>query len=293
MKITNRTGLPPPLVAMLTKEYYSKGDSEYSATGLIEPPRIKLLRERYKDQIESDVVDMMWSFLGTALHARLEELDLEALGLTSYIKEERLFAEVNGIRISGAIDLQEKAPVGIIISDYKYTSAYSVIYGKEEWVAQLNIYKWFVEKVKGERVVALRICAFLRDHSKHDARGNYPAEPIVEIDLPVWSFEKADAYVKERLNLHLEAAMADATGGALPPCTDAERWMTEEVFAVKREGRKTAIKLYNSMEEATARAVEEKGYVETRKGTPRRCEGNYCKVAQWCDQYQSEKREEL
>jgi hypothetical protein len=64
--------------------------------------------------------------------------------------------------------------------------------------------------------------------------------------------------------------------------------MSETTFAVKREGRKTAIRVFKTIEEATTLAEKEKGYVETRLGEPRRCAGNYCGVAKWCGQYQGE-----
>jgi len=57
---------------------------------------------------------------------------------------------------------------------------------------------------------------------------------------------------------------------------------------VKREGRKTAIRLFETREEADELAVKEKGYVEERPAEPKRCTGNYCSVAQWCEQYQGE-----
>jgi heme-degrading monooxygenase HmoA len=61
--------------------------------------------------------------------------------------------------------------------------------------------------------------------------------------------------------------------------------MSETMYAVKREGRKTAIRVFKSMEEATQLAEKEKGYVETRLGEPKRCTGNYCGVNQWCSQF--------
>jgi hypothetical protein len=64
--------------------------------------------------------------------------------------------------------------------------------------------------------------------------------------------------------------------------------MSETTYAVKRDGRKTAIRLFKSIDEANELAMKEKGYVETRLGEPKRCTGNYCGVAQWCDQYQAE-----
>jgi hypothetical protein len=94
---------------------------------------------------------MLWSLLGSALHVVMER------GETSgWIKEERLFAEVDGVSISGAIDLQEEGESGITIYDYKFTSAWAVMQEKEEWTQQLNIYKWLVETVKQRKVVGLK-----------------------------------------------------------------------------------------------------------------------------------------
>jgi hypothetical protein len=57
---------------------------------------------------------------------------------------------------------------------------------------------------------------------------------------------------------------------------------------VKREGRKTAIRVFKTIEEATELAEKEKGYVETRQGEYTRCAENFCGVAKWCAQYQGE-----
>jgi len=64
--------------------------------------------------------------------------------------------------------------------------------------------------------------------------------------------------------------------------------MTETKYAVKRDGRKTAIRVLDDKEEARILADSEKGYVEVRPGEPKRCTGNFCGVAQWCKQYQGE-----
>ena len=64
--------------------------------------------------------------------------------------------------------------------------------------------------------------------------------------------------------------------------------MSETTYATKREGRKTAIRVFKTLEEATELAEKEKGYVETRKGEPKRCTGDFCGVSKWCKQYQGE-----
>jgi hypothetical protein len=159
---------------------------------------------------------------------------------------------------------------------------------KEEWVQQLNIYKWLVETVKRKKVCGLKICAFIRDFSRHEKKDGYPIANIVNIDIPMWDSVTTETYIRERLEMHRNAKMAHDFGEELQPCSDEERWQSETIYAVKRDGRKTAIRVFKTIEEATELAEKEKGYVETRKGEPKRCTGNFCGVAQWCEQYQGE-----
>jgi len=284
MQVTNVHNLPEPLVTLARREYYSKGAAQYSVTEIMSPPKIRRMREKYDDQIVTDVSQMLWSLLGSALHVVMER------GETSgWIKEERLFAEVDGVSISGAIDLQEEGESGITIYDYKFTSAWAVMQEKEEWTQQLNIYKWLVETVKQRKVVGLKICALVRDYSKHDLREAYPAAPICIVDVPLWDSVKTEMYIRERLEMHRESKMRADFEEDLQNCSNEERWMSETTFAVKKEGRKTAIRVFKTKEMAAALAEKEKGYVETRLGEPKRCTGDFCGVSQWCAQYQGER----
>lgn len=283
MQVTNVHNLPEPLVTLARREYYSKGAAQYSVTEIMSPPKIRRMREKYDDQIVVDVSQMLWSLLGSALHVVMERGET-----AGWIQEERLFTEVDGVTISGAIDLQEEGEGGVTIYDYKYTSAWAVMQEKEEWAQQLNIYKWLVETVKQRKVVGLKICAMVRDYSKHDLREAYPAAPICVIDVPLWDSVKTEMYIRERLEMHRESKMRADFEEDLQNCSNEERWMSETTFAVKREGRKTAIRVFKTIEEATDLAEKEKGYVETRLGEPKRCTGDFCRVSQWCAQYQGE-----
>ena len=284
MKVTNVHNVPQPLVTLAEGKYYSKGKSDYSVTELMSPPRVQRLRSQKDDEIVQDVSEMLWPLLGSALHVVMER------GETSgWRSEERLFTEVDGAVISGAIDLQEDTPDGVGIVDYKFTSAWAVMNDKIEWEQQLNVYKWLVERVKSKPVKSLRICALIRDFSRHDVnREGYPKAPIHMVEIPMWDAVKAEAYVRERLEMHRHSKMAADFDEQLPECSPEERWMSETTYAVKREGRKTAIRVFKTIDEANELAAKEKGYVETRLGEPKRCTGNYCGVAQWCDQYQAE-----
>lgn len=289
MKITNKFGVPQPLVTLASREYYSKGASQYSVTELMSPPRIRRLRDKHNEDIEQDVSDMLWQLLGSALHVVMERGETEGWRM-----EERLFTQVDGVTISGQIDLQEVTPRGVIITDYKFTSAWAVMQDKIEWEQQLNIYKWLVETVKKEKVAGLRICALVRDFSRHDTREGYPDSPIHMVDIPMWDAVKTETYIRERLDLHRESRVNADFGETLPECSPEDRWMSDTIYAVMRDGRKTAIRVFKDESEAQSCASEEakkgKGnvFIETRPAEPKRCTGNFCGVAQWCDQYQGE-----
>jgi hypothetical protein len=288
MKITNKYNVPETLMALATKEYYSKGKADFSVTEIISPPQIQRLRKKHYEQIEQDVSDMLWSLLGSALHVVAERGQTE-----NHITEERLHVEIEGVVLSGAIDLQKTTESGIVITDYKFTSAWAIRQDKFEWEAQQNIYAWLVSKAKNEKVSGVQICALIRDWSRREAavKADYPPAPIQVLELPLWPLEKTEAYIRERLEAHRNAKVADDWGDALPECTEEERWIRTTQYAVKREGRKTAIRVLDSEEEAKELAEKEKGFVEIRKGEAIRCVNNFCGVNQWCSQYQKEKSE--
>ena len=284
MKITNKYNVPETLMALATKEYYSKGKADFSVTEIISPPQIQRLRKKHYEQIEQDVSDMLWSLLGSALHVVAERGQTE-----NHITEERLHVEIDGVVLSGAIDLQKTTESGIVITDYKFTSAWAIRQDKFEWEAQQNIYAWLVSKAKNEKVVGVQICALIRDWSRREAavKADYPPAPIQVLELPLWPLEKTEAYIRERLEAHRNAKVADDWGDELPECTEEERWIRTTQYAVKREGRKTAIRVLDSEEEAKELAEKEKGFVEIRKGEAIRCTNNFCGVNQWCSQYQN------
>lgn len=292
MKITNKFGIPETLVALASRDYYSKGSSDYSVTEIISPPRIQRLRRKHFEEIEQDASDMIWMLLGTALHVVAERSEI-----SGHTNEERLSAGINGVILSGAIDLQKDEDDGITITDYKFTSAWALMHDKPEWEQQQNIYKYLVERVKKKPVKGLKICALIRDWSRRDAQNKpeYPQAPIQMVDIPMWTFDRTEAFIKERLEIHRDSKVNADWNEELPPCSDEERWVRPTTYAVKKEGRKTAIRVFEEQGEAEALLKEmpekDKGFIEIRKGEAVRCTGNFCGVSQWCSQFQNEKEQ--
>lgn len=159
--------------------------------------------------------------------------------------------------------------------------------GKEiddSWMAQLNIYAYLFRHI-GFSVKALKIVAILKDWSKMQVEqgSDYPKEPIVVINVPVWSDVDCLKYIQERVALH-EAARVSKDDD-LPECTAEERWCRPTKFALMKKGNKRAVKLYATSFEAEVALGDKKDhYVEKRPGESVRC-GNYCDGAEFCNQY--------
>lgn len=286
--LTNKHGLPQTLVNLARRDTYTRGAARISVTELIGSPRIRIMRGRHRDEIITDVSEQLWSLVGRALHSVVE------MGADEdHLPEERLFAEIMGWKISGGIDLQrtgvdEDGVTTVVLSDYKFTSAWAVMNPKLDWERQLNCYAWLVEAVKGWKVEGLAINAIVRDWSRHEAkrRDDYPKAAMAVLPQRLWSMEEREAYINERVRVHQDAERRDAWNEALPECSDDERWFRPGKLAVVKDGRMRALKLFEAheIEAAQAYADENKARVEARPGQNTRCE-EFCPVSQWCEQW--------
>ena len=91
--------------------------------------------------------------------------------------------------------------------------------------------------------------------------------------------EQAQEYLAERVRVHQLAREV------LPECSPAERWAKPDRWALMKDGRKSAVKLFD--DQTVARDVLElagKGHsVVKRPGASTRC-AFYCNAAPFCDQ---------
>ena len=270
-------------------------------TSLIDSPKVRIMKEHFDDQMEIDAVDMVWSLFGTAVHSILETSHDNAPIDQTIITEERLFTNVNGWRLSGAIDRQEIVDGLVSIFDYKVTSMWSLVFDKIEWHRQLNCYAYLVEKVKGIKVKDINICVIARDWNKRKAEQDrsLPQSPIQVKNIPLWSFEDREKYIKERIKEHQEAQIAYDLDGDFGLCSNDERWQKERYICSNEEGQKRALRVLNSEKEAkeyidwhneTDKAYNKKSKldIEIRSGEYTRCKGNYCSVAEFCNQYKGD-----
>jgi hypothetical protein len=99
-------------------------------TDLIRPPFIRWLEALHQDELEEPVEARLFSLYGSSAHAVLER----ACGPEDFA-EERVFLEVEGVRVSGKFDLLEADGT---LNDFKLTSVYSMKEARRgeklEWV---------------------------------------------------------------------------------------------------------------------------------------------------------------
>ena len=296
MKYVNNKGLSPLIAGFIesSMKRYSAGDSDYSTTTLIDAPRPVYLKREHFDEIEKDVSDMMAAFIGNAIHDYLEQL---AEG-TDHIVEKRLFAEIDGKKISGCIDILEFIKSGLYkVGDYKTTKVWAVTLKPEDtfrkWEEQLNINAWLCHKNGIEVCESAFIEAFFMDFQKGRAgTGLYPKVHQKRYEFKLWSLEEQEAFVRERILLHEEAKEL------LPYCTEKEMWKDNE-WKLFKKGRKTAVKKEYGQKDIEAYARGKKilrpdgtlinGYsIECIQGEYKRCK-EYCDGAAFCEQWKENK----
>ncbi len=281
MKITNKFNLPQSIVNAVSFNGHKKGTG-YSVTEILKPVKVIHLTERHIDEIEEDCSERIWALLGSAVHTVLERgADKNSLN------EQFMTSEIDGVQLSGTPDLLDADGN---LSDYKITSAWSVVYGSrlKEWTEQLNVYIWLF-KQHGFEVKKANIIAIFRDWSEMKAMqsDNYPKSTVQTIPVEIWTAEKQLEFIKAKLT---DIVCAKAfTDDELPDCTAEQMWQKEDVYAVMKKGRKSAVKLFEKEDEANALVKEGKGdEVVKRCGERTRCE-KYCSVNAFCKQFKEYK----
>jgi CRISPR/Cas system-associated exonuclease Cas4 (RecB family) len=282
MNYTNKYNLPIGIFEAISKDNYDYISNSISVTRLIDSPKIQLLKEFHKDDIETDISEGLWRLLGSSVHYVLGNIDSKNM-----LKEERLSCEIDGVNIVGRIDSYNGRDKSL--HDYKVTSVWSVIYaginGKKEWENQLNCYAWLL-KMSGFEVDKLYVNAILRDWSKREAQKNsdYPQIPFVIIPINKWDEDKTETYITERLMLHTNTDGIDIDN---LDCSPEERWEEPTTYAVYKKNKsgnwyKRADRVFKTFDEAINYCNNSGNKIKIRQGIDKRC-SEYCDVKRWCN----------
>ena len=275
---TNKHFYPDWVCNLLQYNPYSRGTqpSDISATQLIDSPQVLKLRKEHRDEIVEDVSDRIWAIYGSAVHAIVEAANLSSGNI---LTEKRLYHKYGEHIVTGQYDVYDMQSK--ILYDFKTVSSWSLIKGaKESWVNQLNVLADLMRKNDWE-VKGLAIAALGRNWEERTSKTNksYPDKALMMYEIPMWDELNTQVYIEKRLQAHFFNE---------PICIPEEKWQTEEKWAVMKNGRSRAVKLFDSEFEANEFLVVQKDQdklrLEHRPGHDMRCD-RYCNVNQFCKQY--------
>lgn len=287
MKLTNKNNFPEALVRAVENDPYNRGDSDYSVTQLLKPPRQVALERLYGADLTEDVEDRLWSLYGQVVHTILERAN------EADLVEKRFKATFNtkyGPKtVSGQVD--NHSLVYGLLTDWKFTSSWGFKLGQPvdpSWVAQLNMLAEILTENQ-ITVESLRIVGLLRDWSKLEAKrtADYPKKGVITVPIERWSREQARSFIELRLNLHEDAK--NAAEHELPHCSPDERWAKPDIWAVMKG--QTAMRGGLCLTEEIAKNLSDRNpgtRIQFRPGVSTKCE-NYCKVSEVCSQFKKMK----
>lgn len=286
MKYTNKHNFPSYIQEWLENDSYDYDKNTISATRLLQPAKVYALTEQNSEKLEIDISDIIASRYGTAIHDSFEKVKL-----SNCIQEQRLKTKIEGKTLTGKFDILHKVNNTLYeLIDIKSTSVWSYIYGskEEDYIKQLSIYRFLAERNGIDVVEKAKIILVFTDWSSSKARNDssYPQTRIAEKEITLWSTEQTEKWILERIELFKQTLSLKEKD--MPECTDEELWATPDTFAVMKEGRKTAVRVFNNEFEAQKLACsEQKYFIERRKGQVKRCK--YCLVSGFCEQYKNMK----
>lgn len=281
MKVSNRLNLPAAFVnAVSTARHNAAGC--FSATTLNKGAKEIILTDRHFDEIEVDAADSVWAVWGTAVHALLESQP------DNNFHEEYFKVSVSNSYVTGQVDSYDME--NGVINDWKTASVWKVQFNDfKDWRAQGLTYAWLLQQ-SGLEVKKCRFVALLKDYSKTKAKtdSSYPQSPvfIYEFDVTAADMEETAARILTKVQEIESAYKLD--DDAIEPCSAEERWADGEKWAVMKNGRKTAVKVFDNQLDADAMAGEMGNayYVEHRPAISRKC-GEYCNCKDFCNFYKA------
>lgn len=281
MKVTNKMNLPAAFVnAVSVRKHNAPGC--FSATTLNKGAKEIILTDRHFDELETDAAENVWAIWGTAVHALLESQP------DNNFHEEYFKVPVSKSFVTGQVDSYDME--NAIINDWKTASVWKVLKNDfNDWQKQGLTYAWLLTQ-QGLEVKRCRFVALLKDHSKTKARldPSYPQSPVFIYQFDVTA-EMLAATTNRIISKVQEIESAyEMDDDKIEPCSPDERWADPETWAVMKNGRKSAVKLFDKAADADACAGDMGNayYVEHRPGGSKKC-AEYCACKEFCSYYKS------
>lgn len=314
MNYTNTTNIALPLAVFLASDDYDYHPNTISATSLMKSTRQYVLSKRVKpSEAFIDISSLVASSLGTAIHASIEkawlspnlpslltrlghpksvtqnivinpteeQLNENPLAIPVYM-EIRTFKKIAGHTVSGMFDFVGDGKV----NDFKSTSVYTWIYQSkvEDYTTQMSIYRLLNPEIITKDTAVVHY--IFTDWSRVSAQRTkgYPPSRILTQEIPLWSTDKTEKYIKGKL--HAIDKYIDAPESEIPLCTSKELWRKEDSWKYYANPAKMgrATKNFTSSAEASKKFVADgsKGVIVHVPGKVMAC--NYCPAFSVCKQ---------
>jgi hypothetical protein len=314
--ITNKTNIPDLMYERLKKRSYTCSiESFLTGSQLSLNKKQFYFKNKYKNAIISDAVDMVPSMIGTAIHAHMEEIEKPG-----DIVEVRYSIDVLGKTLSAQLDHYR----GGVLSDYKVVKAWNKqhrlemlnegILNHDPYVLQANFNAYLLRK-NGHPVNKARLIFLYKDYDPYVFKSGYPESISEEEEIELWEdqiiLDKLEEIVKDLSNID-ESTIQQYL------CSPEERWNSDTCYCLKKVGSSRALPktIFKTFEEAESALInrlsfkkgekaageewyklndkqklervqdfEGKLYIETRKGINKKCE-RFCPGRDFCSQYQ-------
>ncbi len=280
MKYTNNKKMPASVVRACTEDTYKRpeNDHTFSVTETLKGDKEIILTRRHWNELERDVSSMGHILLGKGVHSVIEGYKQDN-DIVEQTFEITVLVDGEWYTLRGTVDLVE----GVTIFDHKTTGVASYQINKEQgmassWYEQTVRYFWLLRR-NGIVVKGARILVILTDWKKSKLRteANYPDSNIqtIEYDFKDQMVSDLDEDIHRKLfSLHENMKLSD---DEIVECSPKERWQKETTYAVKKNGRKTAMRVLPTFLEAEVWRANNKGdFIEVRKGIDIKC-------AEWCE----------
>jgi hypothetical protein len=193
--------------------------------------------------------------------------------------------KIGSLTVTGKVDNYDME--NEILADFKTCSQWKIKFNDfEDWRKQGLVYAYLM-KHDGLNVKKCQFVALIKDHSKASAKvdPDYPKTPIFiyEFDVTEKDLVEIERYIKDKVQQYEENEML--ADDEIAPCSAEERWETETTWAIKKVGRKTALKVCHTKAEAEELLPKLGGTeIEERKGQSKRCT-DYCLCNKFCNFY--------
>lgn len=274
---------PTPFVRLLTQNYYEPGDSDYTVTSLIGPPRRSMFKAQGHQEAQRSIYAGMVAMWGTAMHWQLQQGAREEEG---EFTEVRNFVTMNidgdDVKVSGCMDLWEANRVW----DYKFIKGDQLVM-KTDHHDQLQYNAWLAEQ-NGWKVEGIGVCYTDKTWSpgQADINPNYPQDPC-KVFLEDYRREWAEKNLRERVTDHHQAAKGNPRD-----CTKKEKWETPTLYAILKNGGKRAINggIYEDRAEAETN-IKPGHFIQERPGIAKYC--SWCGYSHLCEQFKREEHKRL